>query len=101
MRHSIEHPLLPYICLGMLGVVALVSLVWLWFILARPSRWSELVDKENDFWVGKGVLPSAMADWIRRFEKGPAQKFFVGLVGLISAVGFIGVAVLLMHHPHR
>jgi len=85
----------------MLGVVALVSLVWLWFILARPGQWSELVDKENDFWVGKGVLPSTLADRIRRFEKGPAQKFLVGLVGLISAVGFIGVAALLMHHSHR
>ena len=95
------HSILPYLCLGLMGVVTVFALVLLWYILARPAQWSEIVDKENDFWVGKGIVPPATAEWFRRFEKGPAQKFLVGFVGLLGAIGFIALAVFLTHHGHR
>jgi hypothetical protein len=95
------HTFLPYLCLGLMGAVAIFSVILLWYIVTHPARWAELVDKENDFWVGKGMVPRATAEWFRRFEKGPAQKILVALVGLLAAIGFICLIIFLSHHGHR
>jgi hypothetical protein len=77
-----------------------ISFLWLWFIVTRPARWSQLVDKENDFWVGKGLVSAPASAWFRRFEKGPGQKLLVGLVGLLAALGFIVLAFKFWHLNH-
>ena len=59
-----NHPLLIHLCVIMFGLVAVVSLGWLCFIVSRPDQWKEMVDRENDFWVGKGMVSAAVADWV-------------------------------------
>ena len=51
---------------------------WLVFIFGFPRRWNALVDAENDFWTGKGVMPKSVSDWTRRFEKSLLFKSLVG-----------------------
>ena len=100
MKQMLTDSTLIYLLLGFLGVVAVACFIWLWFIVARPARWSQLVDKENDFWVGKGLVSASASAWFRRFEKGPGQKLLVGLVGLLGATGFIGLAYKFWHQSH-
>ena len=53
---------------------------WLAFMFGFPRRWNALVDGENDFWTGKGVMPKSVSDFTRRFEKSLLFKSLVGAV---------------------
>ena len=92
-----NHPLLIHLCVIMFGLVAVVSLGWLCFIVSRPDQWKEMVDRENDFWVGKGMGSAAVAERFRRFEKGPGQKILAALLALIGVFAFIWAALALKH----
>ena len=52
--------------------------LWLWFMMAKPEPWSRFVNRENDFWVSRGIISASLSERIRRFEKGRGQKILVG-----------------------
>ena len=99
MKQVMSHEMVVYLLLALLGVLTLLTLVVLWLMVARPATWQRLVDKENDFWVSKGLV-SASA-WFRRFEKGAGQKVLVALAGLLGAAGFIALALQFWRHGHK
>ena len=101
MKHEIAQIFVPWLCLGLFALVAVVALALFWFISARPEQWSRLVDKENDFWVGKGFVSASASEWFRRFEKGRGQKYLIALIGVLGVAGFICMAILFRHHLHR
>jgi len=101
MKELATHASVLYLALGLIAVVTAIALGLLGFIITQPGRWSELVDRENDFWVGKGVVSAEKAEKFRRFEKGPGQKILTALVSLAGLIGFIVLAFLFWHHPRR
>lgn len=44
--------------------------VWLVILIRFPRKWAALVDRENDFWIRKGVVKDSTSGWFRRLEKG-------------------------------
>jgi len=44
--------------------------VWLVILIRFPHKWADLVDKENDFWIRRGVVKKSTSGWVRRLEKG-------------------------------
>jgi hypothetical protein len=101
MKDFMTHSSVLYLGLGLIAVITAIALGLLGFIINQPGRWSDLVDKENDFWVGKGLVSAALSEKFRRFEKGPGQKIFTALVSLAGVIGFIVLATALWHQPHR
>jgi hypothetical protein len=99
MSLAIPHAL-SLVFLGLLGVITLFSLGLLWFMVTRPARWSQFVDRENDFWVGKGLVSAQSAERFRRFEKGPGQKILVALSSLLSAAAIIFLIIALWRQAH-
>lgn len=63
-------------------ILSLLLAVWLTFMLICPNRWSAMVDKENNFWVQKGVLKPATAERFANFEKGIWLKILVAIAML-------------------
>lgn len=57
--------------------LALLWMAWMIFILVCPNQWSIIVDKENDFWVKKGIVKASTAEKIARFEKGMGFKILL------------------------
>jgi hypothetical protein len=74
-----------------LVVLTLMCCLWLWFMIRRPQQWSSLVDQENDFWQGKGLISVAFAEKMKRLEKGKMAKC---LIGGAAIVGIIGLTLL-------
>jgi hypothetical protein len=101
MKDFMMHSSALYLGLGLIAVVTAITLGLLGFIIAQPGKWSELVDKENDFWVAKGLVSPAKSEKFRRFEKGPGQKILTAVVCLAGVIGFIVLALLFSHPPHR
>ena len=96
-----KHSIVPFVCLAILALVAIASIIWLWFMIFKPEQWSRLVDKENDFWVGKGIVSPSLSGWFRRFEKGLGQKILVGIAAAMGIGGFIFVSISFWHLTHK
>ena len=60
---------------------SLLWLAWLIFILLWPIQWASIVDKENGYWVKKGLLKVTTAEKVSRFEKGIGFKILI-VIGL-------------------
>lgn len=76
--------------------------MWLCFIILCPKRWAALVDKENNFWVGKGFISAARAEQIKMLEKGMTVKVMVGLlVALTTFLLFTSIRTQERIHPKR
>lgn len=67
---------------------ALILVIWLSLVVLFPIPWEFLVDKENRFWVDKGILKAETADKLARFEKGSGFKIllFIGLAGSVLCI---------------
>ena len=63
---------------------ALILVIWLSIVVLFPIQWEFLVDKENSFWVNKGVLKAETADKLAHFEKGNGFKILL-LIGLAGS----------------
>lgn len=63
-------------------ILAIAALGWLWmgFTLRYPAKWAAIVDKENAFWVSRGLLSTALAERFKRIEKGRTLKLLVALI---------------------
>ncbi|HZQ46982.1 MAG TPA: hypothetical protein VFC07_08225 [Verrucomicrobiae bacterium] len=66
------------------SILTVLSCLWLGFIVFFPKQWGVLVDKENAYWVGKGIISAARAEQIKRLEKGMAAKVMAGLLAVLT-----------------
>ncbi len=82
--------------------MAVLSCLWLGFIVFCPKRWAALVDKENDYWVGKGLISPSRAEQVKRLEKGMLVKVMaVFLVVLAAFLLIVSVHIRDRIHPPR
>ena len=65
-------------------VLTVLSCLWLGFIIFFPKQWAALVDKENAYWVGKGLISASRAEQVKRLEKGMAVKVMAGLLVILT-----------------
>lgn len=72
------------VLISILMSILILSLIFLAFIVIYPSKWAEIVDKENSFWVKKGLLKESTAKRMSNFEKGKYLKIITLFAILIS-----------------
>lgn len=65
-------------------ILSLVGALWLAFMVFFPEKWTSFVEKENGFWVKKGLMKAERAEKITRFEGGKGFKIIVGIGVLFS-----------------
>ncbi len=58
-------------------MISLFNLAWLAFIIGAPTKWGDLVEKENGYWVKKGIFKTSTANKMIKFEKGKGLKFLI------------------------
>jgi hypothetical protein len=87
-----------YICIGVLVLLTVFGYVWLWFIVKRPEKWALLVEKENDFWVRKGIVSASFAERQKRRETGWPQKMLVGIIAFGGTAALIFFGYLILKH---
>jgi hypothetical protein len=63
--------------------------LWLWFMVRRPERWNSIVEKENAFWVSRGVVSASLAERIKSFERGRGQKILVGTGAVLGTAALV------------
>ena len=70
-----------------------LSSVLLVFIVIYPSKWASIVDKENSFWVKKGIFKESTAKRMAAFEKGKFLKIIIifGIVMDLLNIWLIGL----------
>ena len=73
-----------------LAALTAFSWFWLWLLVKKPGRWGAMVDKENAFWVARGLISRARAEKLQRLEKSRIQKILVG------AAAALGTSLLLL-----
>jgi hypothetical protein len=67
-----------------------------WLMARRPELWARWVDRENDFWRERGRVSPALAERMKRWEKGPVLRFLAAGSAIIGAIGLaLTLAVLL------
>ena len=57
--------------------LSLFNLAWLAFMIISPSKWDAIVEKENGFWVKKGLLKNSTAEKFIEFESGKWLKLLL------------------------
>lgn len=72
-----------------IATTSLLLLAWLWFIIAKPQCWSHFVDRENSFWLKRGIYTPKFAERCSRFSNG------VWLKTIIAIEAIFGVAALM------
>jgi hypothetical protein len=84
----------------LLGIVCCpASVVWLWFISARPKPWARFTEAENSFWIRRG-LPVTWAGACKKAERGPVMKLVVAVLALFSALFAISPFIVVALHRH-
>ena len=66
-------------------ILFIAMTAFLIFIILFPERWASIVEKENMYWVEKGMLKAATAEKFVRFERSPMFKILV----FMAMVGFM------------
>jgi hypothetical protein len=82
------------------GGLMILCWIWLWFMVTKPEQWSRLVDRENDFWLKRGLISTSLSEWTRRLEKGLLLRFLVGIGAILSTVELLVAFVLILKHAH-
>jgi hypothetical protein len=70
----------------LLLLATVILIIWFALVVLFPIPWALIVEKENSYWVNKGVITTATADKIVRFEKGKGFKIVLGFALIGSAV---------------
>ena len=65
--------------------ILILSSIFLAFIIIFPSKWASFVDKENSFWVKKGIFKESTAKRMSKFEKGKVLKIII-ILGIMAAL---------------
>jgi hypothetical protein len=88
--------------IAVLVVLTLFCCLWLWFMIRRPEWWSAIVDRENDFWRGKGIISAAFAERMKRLEKGRMAKIIIGGTAVLGAIGLaVLIALTMIAESHQ
>ena len=95
-----KHSTVLFVSLTIVAFIV-ISNICLWFMIARPEQWGRLVDRENDFWVSKGIVSPSLSGWFRQFEKGLGLKILLGISTLLGMGVFIYGIVVLRHLAHK
>lgn len=66
-------------------ILFILMTAFLIFLILFPKKWAFIVEKENRYWVAKGVFKDTTAEKFIRFEKSPLFKILVmmGMVGFL------------------
>jgi len=90
-----SHPLVEKEALITAGLAVLTFAAFgCWFLMARrPQQWAAWVERENDFWRAKGLLPATFAEKLKGWEKGRTLRL---LAGITTCIGLIGLALTLV-----
>ena len=73
---------------GVCFLLTVLEYYWLWLMIRQPKKWATWVDRENDFWVRKGILSVAFAERIKSCEKG-LLKILLGAGVFFNTCGLI------------
>jgi hypothetical protein len=95
------HPTELGTLLAILVVLTVFEICWLWFMIAKPERWSRFVDRENDFWVKRGIVSASLSERFKKFEKGLGQKILVGTGALLGMAALVGAFIILLWYHYR
>ncbi len=74
------------------AVILLAAFVsgWAWWLrVMRPEKWNAMVDRDNDFWVKKGLISPALAERVKAAEKGLLMKWTLGFCAIFLAIGVV------------
>jgi hypothetical protein len=82
----------------LLVVITVFCWLWLWFMVKKPARWGMMVDRENAFWVSKGIVSASFAEKFKRFEKGRGQKVLVCAAAVVGTAGYIAITLIILVH---
>jgi hypothetical protein len=83
----------PFVALAVLTFVA--AWAW-WFMAARPQRWAQWVDRENDFWRERGWISAGASEKLKRWEKGTALRLTAAITAFIGALGVLLTLLVLI-----
>ena len=78
--------------------LTLLAWLWLWFMIAKPEKWSRFVDRTDAF-VRRGHIPSAFEEGMKRFEKGFGMRVFVGIIGIVGTAAVVLGILVWMRDP--
>jgi hypothetical protein len=72
----------------LLLLATVILIIWFALVVLFPIPWALIVEKENSYWVNKGVIKAATAEKIVRFEKGKGFKIVLGfaLIGSVVSI---------------
>lgn len=51
----------------------------LWFMMFKADSWASVTEKENGFWVEKGIISNKLAEHFKRMEQGLAFKVAISI----------------------
>jgi hypothetical protein len=82
--------------------MVVLSCLWLVVLYFFPKRWTALVEKENAFWVGTGMISAGLAEQSKRLETGIWAKLMAALL-LLATVWLLSVLLRVQHqiNPQR
>ncbi len=72
-------------------VISIIGVLWLGFMMSFPEKWNNFVDKENGFWIKKGLVTESTAEKFARFEKGLVLKIIIIIGVLLSLADAFGL----------
>lgn len=68
-------------------IIGIIAATFAAFLFFAPKQWEALVDKENEFWVKRGLLNPKLADMSKRIEKSIVFKIIVGFGASLFLLG--------------
>ena len=75
--------------MGVLAILAIFSGAWLWILVRRPALWTAFVERENAFWVRKGILSRAFVEKWKWIDTAIGLKLLVGAAFVVNAGAFL------------
>ena len=76
------------------ALLAVFCWFWFWVITNRRFFWEKFTEKENDFWVRRGLLSQEVAERIKQLERGTGMVFTVGSFAVIATIAFFAILLL-------
>ena len=91
--------MLPLLSILVGAIFLMTFSLMLWVMLARPTKWARFTEKENDFWVRRGI-PVKWAGACKEFEQGRGLKVLVAFCIVVALVLIATASFLpfIVHH---
>jgi len=82
MTFSFVFPVLAF------AVLTLITGVAWWLMVRKPSQWARWAERENGYWLKKGLISTSLAERMKRWETGRALRLLLAITTLAGAMGF-------------